>query len=39
MVLIMTISTVLALIILILGKPNIKKTISSSPNQEIETIH
>lgn len=39
MVLIMTVSTVLALIILILGKRNIKKTISSSTNQEIETVH
>ncbi|MFV8354345.1 multidrug effflux MFS transporter [Flavobacterium sp. XS2P14] len=39
MVLIMTVSTVLALIILILGKRNIKKTITTSLNQEIVTVH
>ena len=39
MVLIMTVSTVLALIILILGKRNIKKTITTSLNQEMVTVH
>lgn len=39
MVLIITVSTVLALIILILGKRNIKKTITTSLNQEMVTVH
>lgn len=39
MVLIMTVSTVLALIILILGKRNIKKTITTSLNKKIVTVH
>lgn len=39
MVLMMTVSTVLALIILILGKRNIKKTITTSLNQEMVTVH
>ncbi len=39
MVLIMAVSTVLALIILILGKRNIKKTITTSLNQEMVTVH
>ena len=38
MVLIMTVSTVLALIILILGKRNIKKTITTSLNKKIVTV-
>ena len=38
-VLIMTVSTVLALIIMILGKRNIKKTITTSLNQEMVTVH
>ncbi len=39
MVLIMTVSSILALIILILGKRNIKKTITTSLNKKIVTVH
>ncbi|WP_121365541.1 multidrug effflux MFS transporter [Flavobacterium limicola] len=39
MVWIMTVSTILALIILILGKRNIKKTITTSGDEEIVIVH